>query len=62
MIAHCISSAGMFFNVGVIYDRVHHRNLDEFWRLFARMPFYSVWRLGLFFAGLGPARTLRFHR
>src|SRR5690606_17828748 len=30
MIAHGISSAGMFFMVGVVYDRVHHRNLDEF--------------------------------
>jgi len=27
MIAHGISSAGMFFLVGVLYDRVHHRNL-----------------------------------
>ena len=27
MIAHGISSAGMFFMVGVVYDRVHHRNL-----------------------------------
>ena len=26
MIAHGISSAGMFFLVGVLYDRVHHRN------------------------------------
>src|SRR5207237_5784347 len=30
MIAHGISSAGMFFLVGVIYDRAHHRNLDNF--------------------------------
>ncbi len=30
MIAHGISSAGMFFLVGVVYDRVHHRDLDKF--------------------------------
>ena len=36
MIAHGISSAGMFFLVGVIYDRVHHRNLDQFGGLFGR--------------------------
>ncbi len=30
MIAHGISSAGMFFMVGVIYDRVHHRDLNKF--------------------------------
>jgi NADH-quinone oxidoreductase subunit M len=53
MIAHGISSAGMFFMVGVIYDRVHHRNLDEFGGLFARMPVYSGLAFGLFFAGLG---------
>jgi len=53
MIAHGLSSAGMFFMVGVIYDRVHHRNLDEFGGLFARMPRYSAIAFGLFFAGLG---------
>lgn len=53
MIAHGISSAGMFFLVGVIYDRVHHRNLDEFGGLFARMPLYSGISMVIFFAALG---------
>ena len=53
MIGHGISSAGMFFLVGVIYDRVHHRNLDEFGGLFAKMPIYSGLAMGIFFAGLG---------
>jgi NADH-quinone oxidoreductase subunit M len=53
MIAHGISSAGMFFMVGVIYDRVHHRNLDEFGGLFAKAPIYSGMAFGIFFAGLG---------
>jgi NADH-quinone oxidoreductase subunit M len=53
MIAHGISSAGMFFLVGVIYDRVHHRNLDQFGGLFAKMPVYSGIAIGIFFAGLG---------
>ena len=44
MIAHGISSAGMFFMVGVIYDRVHHRNLDEFGGLFARCRSTAAWR------------------
>ena len=43
----------MFFMVGVIYDRVHHRNLDEFGGLFAKMPIYSGLAFGIFFAGLG---------
>ena len=53
MIAHGISSAGMFFLVGVVYDRVHHRNLNEFGGLFAKMPVYSGFAIGIFFAGLG---------
>ncbi len=53
MIAHGISSPGMFFMVGVVYDRVHHRNLDQFGGLFARMPTYSGLAIGIFFAGLG---------
>jgi NADH-quinone oxidoreductase subunit M len=53
MIAHGLSSAGMFFLVGVVYDRVHHRNLDEFGGLFGRMPVYSALAVGIFFAALG---------
>jgi NADH-quinone oxidoreductase subunit M len=53
MIAHGISSAGMFFLVGVIYDRVHHRNLDDFGGLFGKMPVYTGISMGIFFAALG---------
>ncbi|MBN2578666.1 MAG: NADH-quinone oxidoreductase subunit M [Pirellulales bacterium] len=53
MIAHGLSSAGMFFLVGVVYDRVHHRNLDQYGGLFARMPLYSGLSVGIFFAALG---------
>jgi NADH-quinone oxidoreductase subunit M len=53
MIGHGISSAGMFFMVGVIYDRVHHRNLNQFGGLFGRMPLYTALAVGIFFAGLG---------
>ncbi|NOY40485.1 MAG: NADH-quinone oxidoreductase subunit M [Planctomycetes bacterium] len=53
MIGHGISSAGMFFMVGVIYDRVHHRDLNQFGGLFAKMPVYSGFAVGIFFAGLG---------
>lgn len=53
MIAHGISSAGMFFMVGVVYDRVHHRNLNEFGGLYGRMPVYTGMAMVIFFAGLG---------
>jgi NADH-quinone oxidoreductase subunit M len=53
MIAHGISSTGMFFVVGVLYDRVHHRNLNEFGGIFGKMPFYTAMAMIIFFAGLG---------
>ena len=53
MIAHGVSSPGMFFMVGVVYDRVHHRDLNKFGGLFGRMPVYTALAIGIFFAGLG---------
>lgn len=53
MLAHGVSSAGMFFMVGVIYDRVHHRDLNQFGGLMGKMPVYSALAIGIFFAGLG---------
>jgi len=53
MIAHGISSTGMFFMVGVLYDRVHHRNLNEFGGIFGKMPYYTAMAILIFFAGLG---------
>ena len=53
MLAHGVSSAGMFFIVGVIYDRVHHRDLNQFGGLAGKMPWYSGLAVGIFFAGLG---------
>jgi len=53
MIAHGISSAGMFFMVGVLYDRVHHRDLNQFGGLAGLMPHYTGLAAGIFFAGLG---------
>jgi NADH-quinone oxidoreductase subunit M len=53
MIAHGISSAGMFFLVGVIYDRAHHRNLDNFRGLMESMPLYGGISAIVFFAALG---------
>src|SRR5208283_4736210 len=53
MIAHGITSAGMFFLVGVIYDRAHHRNLDNFRGLFEPMPLYGGISAVIFFAAMG---------
>src|SRR5437660_7345506 len=53
MIAHGITSAGMFFLVGVIYDRAHHRNLDNFRGLYEPMPLYGGMSAVIFFAAMG---------
>jgi NADH-quinone oxidoreductase subunit M len=53
MLAHGISSPGMFFMVGVIYDRVHHRDLNQFGGLMGLMPVYGGLAIGIFFAGMG---------
>ncbi len=43
----------MFFMVGVIYDRVHHRDLNQFGGLAGLMPVYTGMAAVIFFAGLG---------
>lgn len=53
MIAHGITSAMMFFLVGVVYDRAHHRDLNRFGGLWLTWPGYSGWALVGFFAGMG---------
>jgi NADH-quinone oxidoreductase subunit M len=41
MFNHGISAAGMFFLVGVIYERTHTRDLHEMGGLFPLMPIYG---------------------
>jgi NADH-quinone oxidoreductase subunit M len=53
MLAHGITSAGMFFCVGVIYERAHHRNLNNFRGLYEPMPLYGGISAIIFFAAMG---------
>jgi NADH-quinone oxidoreductase subunit M len=41
MFNHGLSAAGMFFLVGVIYERAHTRNLNDFGGLFPLIPVYG---------------------
>ena len=41
MFNHGLSAAGMFFLVGVIYERLHTRNLDDYGGLFPLVPIYG---------------------
>lgn len=53
MLGHGITSAGMFFMVGVIYDRAHHRDLNRFGGLANAMPVYSGLAAIIFFGAMG---------
>ena len=53
MFTHGLSSAMMFLLVGVIYDRAHHRNLDDFGGIGKQMPYYTGLATVGFFAALG---------
>ena len=53
MIAHGITSTGMFFLVGVIYERAHTRDLNKFGGLFATMPIYAGISFLIFFGSMG---------
>lgn len=53
MIAHGITSTGMFFLVGVIYERAHTRDLSKFGGLFATMPIYAAISFLIFFGSMG---------
>jgi NADH-quinone oxidoreductase subunit M len=53
MLAHGITSAGMFFVVGVLYDRAHHRDIARFGGVMTSMPLYGGLSAVLFFASMG---------
>jgi NADH-quinone oxidoreductase subunit M len=53
MIAHGITSTGMFFLVGVIYERAHTRDLRQLGGLFNVMPVYGAVTFLIFFGSMG---------
>lgn len=53
MFNHGLSSAGMFFLVGVIYERTHTRKLSDFGGLFPLVPVYGGLLIFVSMASLG---------
>src|SRR3954462_5766366 len=53
MIAHGITSAMLFFLVGVVYERAPHRDLNRMGGLATTMPMYTGFSTVGFFANLG---------
>lgn len=53
MFNHGLSAAGMFFLVGVLYDRAHTRDLNDFGGLYALLPVYGTVLIFTAMASLG---------
>lgn len=53
MFNHGLSAAGMFFLVGVIYERAHTRKLDDYGGLYAILPIYGSILIFTSMASLG---------
>jgi NADH-quinone oxidoreductase subunit M len=53
MLAHGISTGGLFLGVGLLYDRRHSRRLADFGGLWAKMPVFAACFLVIVLASVG---------
>jgi NADH-quinone oxidoreductase subunit M len=53
MLAHGISTGGLFLGVGVLYERRHSRRLDDFGGLWKKMPVFAAFYLVIVLASGG---------
>jgi NADH-quinone oxidoreductase subunit M len=60
MLAHGLVSAALFLCVGVIYDRLHTREIDRYGGLANNMPYYSLFFLFFTMASVGLPGTANF--
>ncbi|MCU0975359.1 MAG: NADH-quinone oxidoreductase subunit M [Steroidobacteraceae bacterium] len=60
MVSHGLVSAGLFFMVGMIYERCHTRDLAAYGGLAKAMPVYSVFFMVLTLASIGLPATSGF--
>ncbi len=60
MVSHGLVSAALFLCVGVIYDRMHTRQIDQYGGIVNRMPLYAVAFLLFTFASIGLPGTAGF--
>ncbi len=62
MISHGIVSGALFLCVGVVYDRMHTREIDAYGGLVNRMPLVCLRLHGFHARQCRPARDVRLHR
>ena len=60
MLAHGVISAALFFIVGVVYDRIHSREISAYGGLAKTMPSYSLIFMLFMFASVGLPGTAGF--
>jgi NADH-quinone oxidoreductase subunit M len=60
MLSHGIVSAALFLIVGVIYDRIHTRRIDQYGGLVHRMPTYALVFMVFMLASVGLPGTSGF--
>src|SRR5579864_1786828 len=60
MLSHGINSAGLFLVVGVVYDRIHSRDIARYGGLADRMPLYATVFMVLSLAAIGLLGTSGF--
>ncbi|MEA4908066.1 MAG: NADH-quinone oxidoreductase subunit M [Anaerolineaceae bacterium] len=53
MVTHGLSAAGMFFLVGVVYERTHTRDLNEYGGFYSQLPVYGSILIFVAMASLG---------
>jgi len=60
MISHGLVSAALFFCVGVVYDRLHTREISAYGGVTAAMPRYAVFFMFMMMASVGLPGTSGF--
>ena len=60
MLSHGLISGALFFGVGVIYDRMHTRDIDFYGGLVKRMPIYAFFMMLFTMANVGLPGTSGF--
>jgi NADH-quinone oxidoreductase subunit M len=60
MLAHGVISAALFLIVGVVYDRIHSRNISDYGGLVHKMPAYSLIFMLFMLASVGLPGTAGF--
>lgn len=60
MISHGLISGGLFLCVGVLYDRMHTRQIDHYGGVASRMPLFAIVFMTLILGGIGLPGTSGF--